>query len=774
MEPIPPAQAPLEPVLAYTDKKTGQSFTDALFNMKEALIAFSLIMSFRYLLWRAAVTLNFASPLHSAVSVTLFAAEIYGFVSILLYYFQALRPVENTSAPLEESELPTVDILVTIYNEPTHILYRTLVCCEALDYPKDRLKIYVCDDGGRAAVKALADKFGFGYTARADRLHAKAGNLNNGMKFSSGELVVTLDTDHLPVRSFLRETVGFFSDRKVALVQLPHHFYNPDVFQHNLHLDNDLVHEQDLFFQVIQPGRQRSNSVMYAGSSSILRRSALEAIGGFQTDCAIEDTHTSMRLHAKGFRAIYYKKILSGALSPESFQSYLTQRKRWTRGGVQLFILDNPFLCPGLSPLQRIAYFSSVLYFFHGWSRLVYLLAPLSFLIGDLNPIVADTWTLVGYFLPHYVFCHLAFILTSREFRNPFWSDVYEAASVFSLSWTALAAVLKPEKLVFHVTPKGEKMERPHKVHWEFVIPHIVLLGLLLSAVIVATNRIMNSPDLTLNAYTLSCAWAVFNVILLGCAVEGARERPQLRGSQRIPRRIPCELSYHGKVFEGTIRDISESGALVVMDERDHMPPLVHLKIFPDGADGTSYALEQLQIECEVIHQELPLLGTNRIGMRFTDMDGHERDRLIRRMFSPPDAWSDHFRPFTSSWTAFWHIASSVLRVRVRRRKPQRRARARMKLNLSCTVDAAGVLVKGELRDISVIGARVLIPTLAGLPPEVELQFSGTNRGLVEIRAQTVRSAVGDKRPPEFGLRFLKPRHIDPVILEELEDVTSG
>ena len=50
-----------------------------------------------------------------------------------------------------------------------------------------------------------------------------------------------------------------------------------------------------------------------------------------------------MKLHAKGFRGVYFKKILSGALSPESFQSYLTQRKRWTRGGVQLFILDNPF-----------------------------------------------------------------------------------------------------------------------------------------------------------------------------------------------------------------------------------------------------------------------------------------------------------------------------------------------------------------------------------------------------------------------------------------------
>ena len=161
----------------------------------------------------------------------------------------------------------------------------------------------------------------------------------------------------------------------------------------------------------------------------------------------------------------------------------------------------------------------TILYFFHGWARLVYLLAPLSFLIGNLNPILADTATLVGYFLPHYLFSHLAFVLAAREFRNPFWSDVYEAASVFSLSWTAFIAMLKPEKLIFHVTPKGEGSRKPHEIHWEFVIPHIILLGLLLSGLIVASHRIATAEVLRLDAYTLSCFWALFNILLLGCAV---------------------------------------------------------------------------------------------------------------------------------------------------------------------------------------------------------------------------------------------------------------
>ena len=167
------------------------------------------------------------------------------------------------------------------------------------------------------------------------------------------------------------------------------------------------------------------------------------------------------------------------------------------------------------------------------------------------------------------------------------------------------------------------------------------------------------------------------------------------------------------------------------------------------------------------------MLGSNRIGLRFTDMDAQERDSLIRRMFSPltPGATTrarlfPHGRLSGTSPARCCACASAGA-------SPSA-GPGRMKTDISCTLDAGGVIVKGQIREISVIGARVFIPTLASLPPEVELQFSGANRGLIEIRAQTVRSALGDKQPPEFGLRFLKPRHIDPVVLEELEDAVSG
>ena len=290
----------------------------ALGRVKWALAALSIAMSARYIWWRGSHTLNYDTPLHLGLSLLLLIAEIYGVISMALFFLHETNPAPVKSVPIDsEDELPTVDVFLPIHSEPIEILYRTLVGCTALDYPHSKLHIYICDDGPRDSIKALAEKFGCRYLARPEHKHAKAGNINYAMQHSKGEVVVILDCDHVPTRNFLRETVGFFKDPKVGFVQLPHHFFNPDTFQQNLHLEGALAHEQDLFFHVVLPGRQADNAVMFAGSSALLRRQALKEIGGILQQTAIEDTHTGMRLQARGYKGIYYNKILSGALSPE-------------------------------------------------------------------------------------------------------------------------------------------------------------------------------------------------------------------------------------------------------------------------------------------------------------------------------------------------------------------------------------------------------------------------------------------------------------------------
>ncbi|MDP1845686.1 MAG: glycosyltransferase, partial [Candidatus Moranbacteria bacterium] len=264
------------------------------------ILGLSLFLYLRYMVWRGIYTIPDETLTAMVVGWTVFLAELYGLFQYGFFAYQVWSPLDRTAPPL--TTIPTVDMMVTVVHEPLDILKRTLVGCTHQEYPKDRFKVYVLDDGHRDEVRELAASLGCAYLRRPDRpLHAKAGNINHALTQSNGELVAMFDVDHVPSTSFLKETVGFFQDSKVAFVQTPHHFYNPDIFQRNLRLEQELKNEQALFFRMVQAGRDRHNSAFFAGSSGIFRRAPLEEIGGFQTQTISEDLHTSLILHSRGY-----------------------------------------------------------------------------------------------------------------------------------------------------------------------------------------------------------------------------------------------------------------------------------------------------------------------------------------------------------------------------------------------------------------------------------------------------------------------------------------
>jgi cellulose synthase (UDP-forming) len=184
-------------------------------------------------------------------------------------------------------------------------------------------------------MKALAEQLGCRYLARADNAHAKAGNLNHGLAHSSGELVVVFDADHAPRRDFLVKTLGCFDDASVGFVQTPQNFYNLDSYQHRRRGAGGAVWtEQSLFFRVIQRGKDYWNAAFFCGSCAVVRRSALDAIGGFATGTVTEDLHTSIRLHAKGYQSVYHAEALAFGLAPESIEPFIGQRVRWGQGAL--------------------------------------------------------------------------------------------------------------------------------------------------------------------------------------------------------------------------------------------------------------------------------------------------------------------------------------------------------------------------------------------------------------------------------------------------------
>ena len=385
---------------------------------RQAMLGLTLFLYARYLLWRGLYTLNTDDWAGTVMSGTLLLAEVYGLIQFIFFTVQAWNPIERKAQPILTYR--TVDIFVTVVNEPLDILRRTLVGCTNQDYPAEKYRVYVLDDGQRDDVRALADSLGCGYLSRAKHTHAKAGNLNHALQHTSGELIAVFDTDHVPTSIFLRETVGFFENDRVAIVQTPHYFYNPDIFQKNLRLESELKEEQELFFRVLQAGRDAHNSAFFAGSSGLFRRAPLIEIGGFQTDTITEDIHTSMLVHARGYESRYLNKVLSAGLSPETFGGYLKQRTRWAIGSLQMLIKCNPLTLKGLSPAQRIDYFGAGYYFLHGLPRVVCLAAPLPALWLGIAPVHAGIESIVHFFGSYFIASLVMMHTVSNSRRNAF------------------------------------------------------------------------------------------------------------------------------------------------------------------------------------------------------------------------------------------------------------------------------------------------------------------------------------------------------------------
>ena len=267
------------------------------------LIALSVIISCRYLWWRYTSTLNWSDSLDLVCGLILLLAETYSWMVLILGYVQTSWPLNRKPAqlPADPSQWPTVDLLIPTYNEELSVTRGTVYAALGIDWPKDKLRIHLLDDGNRPSFKTFADEVGINYIARTDNRHAKAGNLNHALTQIDGELVAIFDCDHMPARSFLQLTVGWFlRDPKLALVQTPHHFLSPDPFERNLGTFRNRPNEGELFYGLVQDGNDMWNAAFFCGSCAIVRRTAIESIGGFAVETVTEDAHTALRLHRQG------------------------------------------------------------------------------------------------------------------------------------------------------------------------------------------------------------------------------------------------------------------------------------------------------------------------------------------------------------------------------------------------------------------------------------------------------------------------------------------
>ena len=310
------------------------------------LMILSLFATFRYGYWRLYMTVQFFQDpsnhwgaLDAFFIMSLVFAESYAFVILFLGFFQTIWPLRRAPMPLPEDtiEWPHVDVLVPTYNEPLEIVRYTALGALNIDWPTEKLHVYILDDGRRKEFEQFAFDAGIGYKIRPDNFHAKAGNINTALKTLNSPYVTIFDCDHVPTRSFLQMTMGWFlRDRNLAMLQTPHHFYSPDPFERNLGQFRVIPNENELFYGIVQDGNDFWNATFFCGSCAILRRTALDEIGGIAVETVTEDAHTSLRMQMNGWNTAYINIPQAAGLATERLSGHVKQRIRWARGMIQI------------------------------------------------------------------------------------------------------------------------------------------------------------------------------------------------------------------------------------------------------------------------------------------------------------------------------------------------------------------------------------------------------------------------------------------------------
>ena len=321
------------------------------------MIVISLMMSLRYMYWRLTNSVEFSTALDAFLGWGLVLAEMYSLAVLVLGYIQTSMPLkrEVVLMPQDLVSWPSVDVLIPTYHEDLEVVEPTILAALSMDWPADKLNIYVLDDGKRDELREFCKTIGVHYLTRENNAHHKAGNLNAALSQTHGDYVAIFDCDHIATRSFLQLCMGWFlKDPKLAMIQTPHFFFSPDPFEKNLNTYGLIPNEGELFYGLVQDGNDLWNASFFCGSCAVLKRKPLLEVGGIAIETVTEDAHTALKLSRKGYNLAYLGIPQAAGLATESLSRHVVQRIRWARGMAQIFRVDNPFFGRGLTIWQRL------------------------------------------------------------------------------------------------------------------------------------------------------------------------------------------------------------------------------------------------------------------------------------------------------------------------------------------------------------------------------------------------------------------------------------
>jgi cellulose synthase (UDP-forming) len=380
--------------------------------------------------------------------------------------------------------------------------------------------------------------------------------------------------------TFLDHTLGYFVDDKVAFVQTPQEFYNLDSAQHHINREKkESWHEQSMFYRIIQPGKNRWNAAFWCGSGSVMRRSALVSVGGIADETVTEDIHTSLRLHASGWKSIYHDEVLCMGLAPQDFLAFTIQRLRWAQGAMQVLRRENPIFKKGLTLVQRLNYVASIFTYFESFQRLIYTLAPAAVLVTALLPIHVGIISFLINFLPFFFMGQIANLALGRGHFKPLETDRYNLLKMTTFI-KASFVLMGFDPKSFKVTPKSASQKG---VVMELLRPYYVLMVLIVLGMLIGALRIAGvfGPLDDPGAFWVSELWSCYNLWLLIRSVRSTIQHITRRNTYRFPVHVMVTIFHNNRSLKGMTENLHAQGIALltecVLPVQEQVRILIHL-----------------------------------------------------------------------------------------------------------------------------------------------------------------------------------------------------
>ena len=316
-------------------------------------VAYARLQSVGYVLWLLAAVAYTAVQLGSS----------------WFLYWVARRP----SSPSRETIGLSVDVFVAAHHEPVDMIRASLqgACSMRGDHVT-----WLLDDGPDPSLTSMAASLGARYLSRDDHIDAKAGNLNEALAKSSGDIVVIFDVDHVPRPDFLEHTLGLFADPRMGFIQVMLTFSNDgDSWVARAAAETSLD-----YYNPTSLGTYGIGGATLMGSNALIRRKALESIRGYRPGLA-EDLATSLALHAAGWKSTYVAEPLAPGLAPPDLTAWFTQQLKWARGVFELLLTDFPRVFRRLTWGQRLSYVVRMTKYWVGPAVAFHLFATIAILM---------------------------------------------------------------------------------------------------------------------------------------------------------------------------------------------------------------------------------------------------------------------------------------------------------------------------------------------------------------------------------------------------------